>query len=115
MTVSTTTAWYLPVLNMSAVSPGCKFSLPAIPSQGHRRPLQPQVLTSFPHSLQFIKRGELREKYNIKGDQMTDCLYSAFCHCCVLIQQEKEIIARQSAAGQTQGYAAPQGMSAVPQ
>jgi len=65
--------------------------------------------------LQFIKRGELRQAYNIKGDQMTDCLYSCLCHCCVLIQHDKEIVARQVEAGQSQGYAAPKAMEAHPQ
>lgn len=73
------------------------------------------ILTEPLNSLQFIKRGELREQYGIKGDQLTDCLYSACCHCCVLIQQDKEIVHRQVAAGQTQGYVAPQGMKAAPQ
>jgi len=65
--------------------------------------------------LQFLKRGELREQYNIKGDQLTDCLLSACCHCCVLIQHDKEIVHRQVAEGKSQGYAAPQAMKAAPQ
>ncbi|KAH8594697.1 PLAC8 family-domain-containing protein [Bisporella sp. PMI_857] len=61
--------------------------------------------------LTFFKRGEIREKYNIKGNQLEDCLFSAFCGCCVLVQQEKEIIGRQSIAA-TQGYQAPPTMTA---
>jgi len=60
----------------------------------------------------MIKRGELRQQYNIKGDQMSDCLTSWCCGCCVLIQQEKEVIARQSAAGQNVGYTKTEGMTA---
>jgi hypothetical protein len=59
-----------------------------------------------------MKRGEIRQSYNIKGDTVTDCLLSAFCHCCALIQQEKEVIAKQQQAGLvSQGYQAPVGMT----
>ncbi|EPE27729.1 PLAC8 family protein [Glarea lozoyensis ATCC 20868] len=62
--------------------------------------------------LTFLKRGELRESYNLKGDHVTDCLLSAFCGCCTLIQHEKEVIAKQRAAGLvSQGYQAPAGMT----
>jgi len=62
--------------------------------------------------LTMMKRGEIREKYDIKGDQMSDCLMSWCCGCCALIQQEKEIIARQESAGQSVGYAKTPGMTA---
>jgi len=62
--------------------------------------------------LTFMKRSEIRQSYNIKGDSVTDCLFSAFCHCCALIQQEKEVIAKQQQAGLvSQGYQAPVGMT----
>jgi hypothetical protein len=64
-----------------------------------------------------MKRGEIRDRYNIRGDAVTDCLLSWCCHCCSLIQQEKEVIGRQRQAGLVQqGYAAPPtGMVAEPQ
>ncbi len=65
-------------------------------------------------SLQFLKRLEVREKYNIKGDLLTDVLFSACCGCCSLIQVEKEVIARQSGASAA-GYVAPDSMVAAPQ
>jgi len=41
--------------------------------------------------LNFISRGELRRKYNIKGDGCTDCLCASFCLPCDLVQQDKEL------------------------
>lgn len=66
--------------------------------------------------LTLMKRMEIRETYHIKGDTVTDCLFSAFCHCCALIQQEKEVIAKQTQQGLVSnvGYQAPAGMSANP-
>lgn len=62
--------------------------------------------------LTLLKRGEIREEHNIKGDHLTDCLFSAFCQCCTLIQQEKEVVAKQRAAGLiNEGYQAPAGMT----
>jgi len=66
------------------------------------------------HSFQFLKRQEVRAKYNIRGDTVTDALFSCFCGCCSIIQDEKEVIARQAAAG-AGGYAKPEGMVAGPQ
>ncbi|TVY27993.1 Protein plant cadmium resistance 7-like [Lachnellula hyalina] len=65
------------------------------------------------HSLTFLKRSEIRSAYNIQGDHMIDCLSSAFCHCCALIQQEKEVIRKNAlrASDQDKGYQAPVGMS----
>ena len=83
----------------------CKFS-----QSPHRHHLQKLISTS----LQFLKRLEVREKYNIKGDLVTDVLFSACCACCSLIQVEKEVIARQSGAS-TEGYVAPDSMVAAPQ
>ncbi|PMD52441.1 uncharacterized protein K444DRAFT_543603 [Hyaloscypha bicolor E] len=64
--------------------------------------------------LQFLKRLEARETYNIKGDLVTDVLFSACCACCSLIQVEKEVIARQSGSSSA-GYVAPSSMVAAPQ
>jgi len=63
----------------------------------------------------FISRGEIRTKYNLKGDVASDCLFSWCCPCCGLMQQEKEVIARSSGMGGNQGYVAPTGMVASPQ
>ncbi|KAG9234656.1 PLAC8 family-domain-containing protein [Amylocarpus encephaloides] len=62
--------------------------------------------------LTFMNRSEIRAANNIRGDHLTDCLFSAFCGCCTLIQQEKEVLAKQRAAGTiSQGYQAPAGMT----
>jgi len=39
----------------------------------------------------FLKRGEIREKYGIKGDSTSDCCTSYWCGCCAVIQAEKEV------------------------
>jgi Cys-rich protein (TIGR01571 family) len=62
----------------------------------------------------MIKRGEIRERFGIKGDGMNDCCASYWCPCCVLIQQEKEVIARTSGAAVTQGYQSQPGMTVGP-
>jgi hypothetical protein len=64
----------------------------------------------------YIKRREIRDRYNIGGDAVTDCLVSWCCHCCALIQQEKEVISRQQQAGLVQqSYVTPPaGMVAEP-
>jgi hypothetical protein len=52
-----------------------------------------------------MKRGEIREKYGIEGSGCGDCCTSYWCLCCALIQQEKEVKARQSYAGvDVRGY-----------
>lgn len=67
----------------------------------------------------MIKRGEMRRAYGIKGDGFTDCLASCCCHCCTLMQMDKEVVSRQAGNAQPpfqgQGYVAPQGMNPVPQ
>jgi hypothetical protein len=62
-------------------------------------------------SITFLKRGEIRQKYAIKGDPVTDCLISAFCNCCAVIQQEKEVVHKQFTGAIEQGYQAPQPMT----
>ena len=42
----------------------------------------------------MIKRGEIRERFGIKGDGMGDCCSAYWCACCAVIQQEKEVQAR---------------------
>lgn len=62
--------------------------------------------------LSMMNRGQVRERYGIKGDGCTDCLTEYFCTCCSLIQVEKEIIVRSQQGNG--GYVAPQGMVAGP-
>ncbi|KAI9052011.1 hypothetical protein LZ554_004265 [Drepanopeziza brunnea f. sp. 'monogermtubi'] len=68
--------------------------------------------------LEFLKRQDIRAKYSIRGDPLSDALLSFCCGCCSLIQGEKEVIGRAQAHAQTQGslgYQAPAGMHADPQ
>jgi hypothetical protein len=41
------------------------------------------------------KRSEIRTKYGIRGDSSDDCCQSCWCPCCVLVQQEREVEARE--------------------
>jgi len=56
--------------------------------------------------LQMINRGDIRSKYHLDGSTAGDCLRSYCCACCTLIQEEKEVVARQKeqAALGAQGY-----------
>ena len=58
----------------------------------------------------MMKRTEIRERFGIKGDGCGDCCSAYWCGCCVLIQNEKEVLARQSSGPITQGYQQQQGM-----
>ncbi|KOC08475.1 DUF614 domain protein [Aspergillus flavus AF70] len=40
--------------------------------------------------IQTIRRGEMRERYGIKGSCCGDCCATFFCSCCALVQEEKE-------------------------
>ena len=46
---------------------------------------------------------------------MGDCLRACFCMPCTLIQNEKEVLYRQSLQNTDKGYQAVPGMSAAPQ
>ncbi|RYP71320.1 hypothetical protein DL771_004897 [Monosporascus sp. 5C6A] len=59
----------------------------------------------------MLKRGEIRERYNIKGSGCNDCCVSFWCQCCAAIQQDNEVIIRQrKAAPIQQGYQSQPGM-----
>ncbi|RYP39203.1 hypothetical protein DL767_002311 [Monosporascus sp. MG133] len=59
----------------------------------------------------MLKRGEIRERYNIKGSGCNDCCVSYWCACCAVIQQDNEVIIRQRNAGAVQqGYQSQPGM-----
>jgi Cys-rich protein (TIGR01571 family) len=74
-------------------------------------PLHVRSQPNYRHSLIFLKRGELREKYNIKGNVLEDCFLTCCCPCCSLIQNEKEVIHQNAVAKPEEGYRAPQGMT----
>ncbi|KAJ6031009.1 PLAC8-domain-containing protein [Penicillium herquei] len=40
---------------------------------------------------QTIRRGEMRQKYGIKGSCCGDCCTTFWCGCCALTQEEKEV------------------------
>ncbi|KAF2239175.1 hypothetical protein EV356DRAFT_563295 [Viridothelium virens] len=44
---------------------------------------------------QLMQRADLRQKYNIQGDWMSDLFCAFCCNCCDMIQQEKESIFRE--------------------
>ncbi|TEA14062.1 Protein PLANT CADMIUM RESISTANCE 3 [Colletotrichum sidae] len=52
----------------------------------------------------MMKRGEIRERFNIKGSGMSDCCVSYWCPCCALIQQDNEVKTRLSTGPIVQGY-----------
>ncbi|KAL7274875.1 hypothetical protein RUND412_002208 [Rhizina undulata] len=65
--------------------------------------------------LSSSSRGEIRQKYSIAGGGCGDYCASLCCNCCVLIQNENEVVSRQEKAGLMGGYQAPGGMSYVQQ
>ncbi|KAF6840735.1 Cell number regulator 11 [Colletotrichum musicola] len=52
----------------------------------------------------MMKRGEIRERFGIKGSGAGDCCVTYWCLCCALIQQDKEVQARMSTGPIVQGY-----------
>ncbi|KAH6665340.1 PLAC8 family protein [Plectosphaerella plurivora] len=54
--------------------------------------------------LVMMKRGEIRERFGIKGGGAGDCCTAYWCPCCALIQQEKEVKQRQESGPIAQGY-----------
>ncbi|KAM3069153.1 hypothetical protein ACMFMG_012206 [Clarireedia jacksonii] len=65
--------------------------------------------------LTFFQRQAIREKYHIAGDVLTDGFFSWCCHCCAIMQQEKEVEQRtRDTNGIQQGYVRPEGMEMRP-
>ncbi|KAM5358300.1 hypothetical protein ACJZ2D_015399 [Fusarium nematophilum] len=66
-----------------------------------------QSLTMSAWIFNSMKRGEIREKLGIEGSGLGDCCTSCWCLCCALVQQDKEVKARQLRHGpgvNVQGY-----------
>ncbi|KAI5467345.1 PLAC8 family-domain-containing protein [Mariannaea sp. PMI_226] len=63
-----------------------------------------QAITGCGFIYAMMKRGEIRERFGIKGSGMSDCCTSYWCGCCALIQQEKEVQARLAQGPIVQGY-----------
>lgn len=59
-----------------------------------------------------MQRADLRAKYNLQGDCLTDIAAACCCALCDLVQQEKEATFRGSNhEGSKQGYQAGGGMT----
>lgn len=60
------------------------------------------------------QRGEIRNRYGIKGDSCGDCCATYWCLGCTMMQQDNEVKRREAARlatnTNTQGYQAPAGM-----
>lgn len=63
----------------------------------------------------FLKKepGHIKNKHDVDGSVVEDCLGAFFCRCCGLVQEEKEVVLRQQNVNGT-GYQAPQGMDYKP-
>ena len=62
----------------------------------------------------LFQRADLRKKYNLQGDIVTDMLTSCCCACCSLIQQDKEAEVREKELAEKfngGGYVKPQNMA----
>jgi Cys-rich protein (TIGR01571 family) len=62
----------------------------------------------------IIQRADIRKKYHLQGDIVTDLLTSCCCACCSLVQQDKEVEHQESLLAQKGAstvYQAPEGMA----
>lgn len=62
----------------------------------------------------IFQRADIRRKYNLQGNFITDLFTTCCCGCCSLIQQDKEAELREKELAEKAngvGYAKPQGMS----
>lgn len=61
-----------------------------------------------------MQRGDIRSRYNLGGGGCGDCCATFCCTCCVVIQNEKEVMGRTEGNAMggmvQQGYQQPQGM-----
>src|SRR5689334_19736482 len=71
----------------------------------------------------MMQRGEIRQKYGLKGNGCTDCLMACCCTPCDLTQQDKEVktreekmglISQQPAAHEGMHYGGPQHVATPP-
>lgn len=60
-----------------------------------------------------MQRSDVREKFHLEGNCISDLVISWFCGCCTIIQQDKEVAYRQLNQGQaqTQQYQPQNGMA----
>lgn len=61
----------------------------------------------------MFQRAEIRKRFGLQGDFVTDLLTSCCCGCCSLVQQEKEVEQREGslqAKVNESGYQATHGM-----
>ncbi|KAI9882960.1 MAG: hypothetical protein M1823_005293 [Watsoniomyces obsoletus] len=77
------------------------------------------LCAGFSWAFQLIKRSEFREKFNVEGSGVRDCLATCCCPCCALVQEEKEVLLRthgnaNAPGGAAQGYQKNGGMVAHP-
>ncbi|PUU83436.1 PLAC8 family-domain-containing protein [Tuber borchii] len=63
--------------------------------------------------LPYFHRQKIRQRYNIAGGDVGDCCTTYWCPACSLIQNEKEVILRESEATATvtEPPKAPEGMT----
>lgn len=58
----------------------------------------------------FMKRKEIRKRFEIEGSGCGDCCAAFWCQCCQIIQADKEVKARLTTGPINQGYQATAGM-----
>ncbi|KAL2147533.1 hypothetical protein VTI28DRAFT_8788 [Corynascus sepedonium] len=58
-----------------------------------------------------MQRADLRTKHNLEGSCLLDIATACCCHCCQLVQADKEAAYREPLLVQQQGYQAQAGMS----
>ncbi|KAL2172680.1 hypothetical protein VTG60DRAFT_4126 [Thermothelomyces hinnuleus] len=58
-----------------------------------------------------MQRADLRTKHNLQGSCLLDIAGACCCHCCQLIQDDKEAAHREPLLVQQQGYQAQTGMT----
>lgn len=48
----------------------------------------------------IFQRADIRKKYQLQGDFVTDLFFACCCGCCSLVQQDKEVEHREGLLGQ---------------